>query len=102
LVAIEQRLGWPQAAQWYVEHVRRRPSLVAAARWMQAQLDGAQGAAAQEGGDSAAVQASLDKALQARLHYRCTQCGFETQHYFWQCPGCQSWESFPPRRVEEL
>ncbi|PAT41378.1 lipopolysaccharide assembly protein LapB [Vandammella animalimorsus] len=109
LVAIEQRLGWPQAAQWYVEHVRRRPSLVAAARWMQAQLDGPQAVAgqldmaAQEGVDSAAaVQASLDKALQPRLHYRCTQCGFETQHYFWQCPGCQSWESFPPRRVEEL
>jgi lipopolysaccharide biosynthesis regulator YciM len=30
--------------------------------------------------------------------YRCAACGFEAQQYFWQCPGCQSWDSFPPRR----
>lgn len=34
--------------------------------------------------------------------YRCAACGFESQRYFWQCPGCLSWDSLPPRRVEEL
>ncbi|MDX1330917.1 MAG: hypothetical protein R3317_09885, partial [Burkholderiaceae bacterium] len=34
--------------------------------------------------------------------YRCAACGFEAKAYFWQCPGCQSWDSFPARRVEEL
>jgi lipopolysaccharide biosynthesis regulator YciM len=34
--------------------------------------------------------------------YRCAACGFEAQRYFWQCPGCLSWDSFPPERIEEL
>jgi lipopolysaccharide assembly protein B len=33
--------------------------------------------------------------------YRCAACGFEAQHYFWQCPGCLSWDSYPPQRIEE-
>ena len=28
--------------------------------------------------------------------------GFEAKQHFWQCPGCQAWDSYPPRRVEEL
>jgi lipopolysaccharide biosynthesis regulator YciM len=37
------------------------------------------------------------------LHrYRCAACGFEAQHYFWQCPGCLSWDSYPPQRLEDL
>ncbi len=33
--------------------------------------------------------------------YRCAACGFESQHYFWQCPGCQGWDTYPPKRLEE-
>jgi lipopolysaccharide biosynthesis regulator YciM len=33
--------------------------------------------------------------------YRCAACGFEARHWFWQCPGCLSWDSYPPRRLEE-
>ena len=25
--------------------------------------------------------------------YRCAACGFEAQHYFWQCPGCLGWDT---------
>ncbi|MDP1902171.1 MAG: lipopolysaccharide assembly protein LapB [Rubrivivax sp.] len=34
--------------------------------------------------------------------YRCAACGFEAQHYFWQCPGCLSWDSYPPQRIDAL
>jgi lipopolysaccharide biosynthesis regulator YciM len=34
--------------------------------------------------------------------YRCGNCGFEAQHYFWQCPGCLSWDSYPPQRIDAL
>ena len=49
-----------------------------------------------------AVQASVDNAARPLARYRCAACGFEAQGYFWQCPGCQAWDSFPPRRIEEL
>jgi lipopolysaccharide biosynthesis regulator YciM len=43
-------------------------------------------------------------ALSARplQRYRCAACGFEAQHYFWQCPGCLSWDSYPPQRIDAL
>jgi lipopolysaccharide biosynthesis regulator YciM len=34
--------------------------------------------------------------------YRCAACGFEARNYFWQCPGCQGWDTYPPRRIEDL
>lgn len=34
--------------------------------------------------------------------YSCRVCGFEARHFYWQCPGCNSWETYQPRRLEEL
>jgi len=34
--------------------------------------------------------------------YRCSKCGFRAREFHWQCPGCSHWDSYPPRRVEEL
>jgi lipopolysaccharide biosynthesis regulator YciM len=43
------------------------------------------------------VVAAAAKPLQ---RYRCAACGFEAHQYFWQCPGCQGWDTMPPRRLE--
>jgi lipopolysaccharide biosynthesis regulator YciM len=48
------------------------------------------------------VQRALDHAVKPLKRYRCAACGFEAQQHFWHCPGCQAWDSYPPRRVEEL
>ncbi len=45
---------------------------------------------------------AIDRAAVPLRRYRCAACGFEAQHYFWQCPGCLGWDSFPPQRIEEL
>jgi len=78
----------------YVRHMAQEPSLIAAARWL------SQEAFAQEGAHPV-VQRSVEHAARPLARYRCAACGFEAQGYFWQCPGCQAWESFPPRRIEE-
>jgi lipopolysaccharide biosynthesis regulator YciM len=49
-----------------------------------------------------AVQRALDHATLPLTRYRCAACGFEARQHFWQCPGCQSWDSYPARRIEEL
>lgn len=49
-----------------------------------------------------AVRTAVGRAANPLQRYRCAACGFEAQHYFWQCPGCLTWDSFPPRRIEEL
>ena len=97
LVQAEIAAGAPmqQARQGYVRHMAQEPSLIAAARWLSHE------AFAQEGAQPA-VQRSVEHAARPLARYRCAACGFEAQGYFWQCPGCQAWESFPPRRIEEL
>ena len=60
--------------------------------------------------DSTALSAIETKALRDAIgraalplhRYRCAACGFEAQHYFWQCPGCLSWDSYPPQRLEDF
>ncbi|MBS1187322.1 MAG: lapB [Burkholderiaceae bacterium] len=34
--------------------------------------------------------------------YQCSQCGFKARQFYWQCPACSRWETYSPRRTEEL
>ncbi len=51
---------------------------------------------------TAAVDQAVAVAARPLQRYRCAACGFEAQHYFWQCPGCLSWDSYPTQRVDAL
>lgn len=83
------------ARDWYVRHLEREPSLVAAAKWIA-------GEKLEHEQFHPQVQRALDRAIKPLTRYRCAACGFEAQQHFWQCPGCQAWDSYPARRVEEL
>jgi len=80
---------------WYARHLEREPSLVAATRWIA-------GEKFEDEQFHPQVQRALDHAIKPLLRYRCAACGFEATQHFWQCPGCQTWDSYPARRVEEL
>jgi lipopolysaccharide biosynthesis regulator YciM len=97
IVQAQMLAGAPlqDAREGYVRHMSQEPSLIAAARWLSHEPF------AQEGAHPV-VQRSLEHAARPLARYRCAACGFEAQGYFWQCPGCQAWESFPPKRIEEL
>ncbi|MDP4613491.1 MAG: lipopolysaccharide assembly protein LapB [Limnohabitans sp.] len=83
------------ALQRYLDHLQNHPSLMAASRWLN-------GAKNEVGELPAPVQKTLENATKPLARYRCAACGFEAKEHFWHCPGCQSWDSYPPRRVEEL
>lgn len=83
------------ARAWYVRHLQREPSLVAAAKWIA-------GEKLEHEQFHPDVQRALDHAVKPLTRYRCAACGFEAKQHFWQCPGCQAWDSYPARRVEEL
>jgi lipopolysaccharide biosynthesis regulator YciM len=48
------------------------------------------------------LKATLKRSVGPLQRYRCAACGFEAQHYFWQCPGCLSWDSYPTQRLDAL
>jgi len=43
----------------------------------------------------------VERAAAPLARYRCAACGFEAQRWFWQCPGCLGWDTFPPQRLED-
>jgi lipopolysaccharide assembly protein B len=52
--------------------------------------------------ETKALGEAIGRAAKPLHRYRCAACGFEAHHYFWQCPGCSSWDSYPPQRLEDL
>jgi len=97
IVALEAASGAPTASarEWYARHLENEPSLVAAAKWIA-------GEKLEHEQFHPQVQRALDHAVKPLTRYRCAACGFEAKQHFWQCPGCQAWDSYPARRVEEL
>ena len=83
------------ARDWYARHLDHQPSLVAATKWLA-------GERLEHEQFHPQVQRALDHATKPLLRYRCAACGFEAMQHFWQCPGCQAWDSYPSRRIEEL
>jgi lipopolysaccharide biosynthesis regulator YciM len=97
IVTLEAASGAPSASarDWYVRHLENEPSLVAATKWIA-------GEKLEHEQFHPQVQRALDHAVKPLTRYRCAACGFEAKRHFWQCPGCQAWDSYPARRVEEL
>ncbi|MFZ3119035.1 MAG: lipopolysaccharide assembly protein LapB, partial [Variovorax sp.] len=85
----------PTPRDGYIAHLAHQPSLIAASRWLAGETFVDEQYHPQ-------VQRALDQATRPLMRYRCAACGFEAHQHFWHCPGCQAWDSYPPRRVEEL
>ncbi|MBX3631387.1 MAG: lipopolysaccharide assembly protein LapB [Simplicispira sp.] len=93
IVALSSGTG--ESRMWYLRHLEREPSLVAAAKWLA-------GERLEHEQFHPQIQAALDAAARPLTRYRCAACGFEARQHFWHCPGCQAWDSYPAKRVEEL
>jgi lipopolysaccharide biosynthesis regulator YciM len=88
-----ERLG---AAPPLLPYLKQHPTLSAAQQWL------AQPPAEWTEEGAAAVREAVAQAAKPLQRYRCAACGFEAQRYFWQCPGCLNWDSYPPQRLEDL
>jgi len=78
-------------------HLSEQPSLSAAQQLLAL---GATGSVTLDAGDAKALNDAVGRAARPLQRYRCAACGFDAQHYFWQCPGCMAWDSYPPQRLE--
>jgi lipopolysaccharide biosynthesis regulator YciM len=88
----------PKAAEALVgEELRRRPSLLGFEKLVEARL------ASRADDEELKLLGALLKSHSHKLaRYRCSKCGFRAREFHWQCPGCASWDSYPPRRIEEI
>ena len=77
-------------------HLQKQAALSAAHA-----LLGRPGGAPLDETETAALRDAVGRAAKPMQRYRCAACAFEAQHYFWQCPACLGWDTYPPLRLED-
>jgi lipopolysaccharide biosynthesis regulator YciM len=88
-----------------VAHLREHPTMAAAQALLGPKGGRGNGDAEPAGlppAETGAVRDAVRRAARPLHRYRCAACGFEAENYFWQCPGCLGWDTYPPRRLEDL
>jgi lipopolysaccharide biosynthesis regulator YciM len=97
--AVIELNGVDAAKQLVVEELRRNPTLLGLDKLLEARL---MDAPANVWEELSMVKNLVHGYTQKLARYQCSHCGFKARQYYWQCPGCSKWETYPPRRTEEL
>jgi len=90
------------------EALRHHPSLLGLDRLLEAELASPAESGPKDesgavpGGDLTLLRSLIHKHTQRLDRYVCRACGFQPRRFYWQCPGCNAWETYAPRRLEEL
>jgi lipopolysaccharide biosynthesis regulator YciM len=91
--------GVEAAKELVLEELRRNPTLLGLDKLLEARLMDARADIWEE---LSMVKNLVHGYTQKLARYQCSQCGFKARQFYWQCPGCSRWETYPPRRTEEL
>ena len=91
--------GADEAHRLVREELRRNPTLLGLDHLLEAQLLTVPGEQRQE---LELVKSLVHGQTRRLARYRCENCGFRARQFYWQCPACAGWETYPPRRTEEF
>lgn len=91
--------GVDAANQLVSNELRRTPTLLGLDKLLEARLMHAPSEVRPE---LLMVKDLVHGYAQKLARYQCSHCGFKARQFYWQCPGCSQWETYPPRRSEEL
>jgi lipopolysaccharide biosynthesis regulator YciM len=90
----------PSLEQPYRRHLQAHPHVLSLLLWLTHEA-----LLTSDLTSDAKLNAELKKALIEMtvplLRYRCAACGFESRAYFWNCPACQTWDSYGTCSVGE-
>ena len=91
-----------QAAEvMLVEVMQHSPSLSALSKLAETRLALAESNGTPERvSDLQATLRLLKQRTTSLARYTCGNCGFRARRFYWQCPGCNYWEAYSPRRSE--
>jgi lipopolysaccharide biosynthesis regulator YciM len=92
--------GGPEAAYQRVrDELRRNPTLIGLDKLLEAQI---YLAPSERRGDLELIKNLIHTHTRRVARYRCDNCGFKARQFYWRCPGCGGWETYPPKRTEEF
>ena len=91
--------GREAATQIVLEEVKRSPTLLGLDKLLDARMLYVAPDRLQE---LSMVKNLVHGYAKKLARYQCSHCGFKARQFYWQCPGCSRWETYSPRRTEEL
>ncbi len=81
------------------DELKRNPTLLGFDKLLEARLL----VASPENRPDLDLAKSIVQGYTRRLaRYRCDNCGFKARQFYWRCPACGGWETYPPKRTEEF
>jgi len=96
----ELQSGGAEAAYVLVrEELRRNPTLLGLDKLLEAQV---LVAPVEKRADLELVKNLIHNHTRRVARYKCDQCGFKARQFYWRCPACGGWETYPPKRTEEF
>ncbi len=96
----ELESGGAEAAYKLVrDELRRNPTLLGLDKLLEAQI---LVSPVERRADLELIRNLIHGHTRRVARYRCDECGFKARQFYWRCPACGGWESFPPRRTEEF
>jgi lipopolysaccharide biosynthesis regulator YciM len=97
--AILQRDGAEAAYKLVRNELKRHPTLLGLDKLLEATLLDVK---TERRADIELVKNLVHQRTRALAMYRCKRCGFKAHHFYWHCPACNGWETYSPRRTEEI
>src|SRR5437868_3496423 len=92
--------GHEEAYKLVRDELRRNPTLLGLDRLLEAQIIAA--ADTDRRRDLELIRNLVHSHTTRLARYRCESCGFKARQFYWRCPACGGWETYPPRRTEEF
>ncbi|RTL50426.1 MAG: lipopolysaccharide assembly protein LapB [Rhodocyclaceae bacterium] len=100
VVRAEQEQGGVEAAYTLVrDELRRNPTLLGLDKLLESQI---MLAPPERRADLELIKNLIHGHTRRVARYCCDSCGFKARQFYWRCPGCGGWETYPPRRTEEF
>ena len=91
--------GPDEAYRLVRDELRRNPTLIGLDKLLEAAL---LTAPAEMRPDIDLVKGLIHAHTRRVARYRCDNCGFKARQFYWRCPACGGWETYPPKRTEEF
>lgn len=93
---IAETEGADRAIQYVRRHLAAQPSLAAAAKLLEFEVETNQFDPAMLS-DIEKIREVLLAHLAKQLGFQCGYCGYEARQLYWLCPGCHRWDSIQPK-----
>ncbi|WP_349306736.1 lipopolysaccharide assembly protein LapB [Chitinivorax sp. B] len=91
---ISEQEGLDAAKEFLYAELRRNASMLGLKSLVDVELNYV---AAERRPDLEAIRSLLHDNTKKLAMYQCQQCGFRARQYYWHCPGCAGWETYPPK-----